>query len=112
MTVTDMSSLDPELRKFLDTALDRIRKYFRPEAMIFFGSRATGTPDEWSDIDLVIVSDRFHGEHPLRRPATFRRIARPHRRVDALCLTPEEFADRAGRPTIIREAFRTGIRVI
>ena len=112
MTTSDMASLDPELRRFLDASLDRIREHFRPEAMIFFGSRATGTPDEWSDIDLVIVSGRFRDEHPLRRPATFRRIARPHRRVDALCLTPEEFVDRAARPTIIREAFRTGIRVI
>ena len=28
---------------------------------VIFGSRATGGADEWSDIDLVVVSPRFDG---------------------------------------------------
>lgn len=103
---------DPELARFLEDCLASIRRHFSPSALILFGSRADDTADEWSDIDLVLVSTTFRGQHLLDRMQDFDDRVDPHRHVDALCLTPEEFEDRVNRPTIIREAFRTGIRVI
>jgi len=103
---------DPEVRRFVDERLSRIREAFAPEAVLLFGSRVRGQSDRWSDIDLVIVSKRFAGMHALDRMRLFDEEIRPHRHVDALCYTPEEFALKASQPTIVAEAVREGIRII
>ena len=105
-------ALDPEIQRFLDECLAAIRASFAPEALIVFGSRVSGTPDEWSDIDIVLVSERFAGRRALDRLRTFRELIDPHRHVDVLCLTPEELAQRRNGPNIVAEAVRTGVRII
>ncbi len=103
---------DPEVERFLGEWLEAIRKAFSPEALFVFGPRVSGAPDEWSDIDIVLVSERFAGQRTLKRLRTFRDLidARPH--VDVLCLTPEEFERRRSGPNIIAEAVRTGVQII
>ncbi len=103
---------DPELRRFLDERLEQIRRAFDPRVLLFFGSRVQGHADEWSDIDLIIVSDRFEGIRFLDRMHLFHEEVQPHRHVDALCYTQEEFEWKASQPTIVREAVRDGVRVI
>ena len=111
--VSDLRQVrDPEIRRFLGESLGRITDRFSPEALLFFGSRVAGLPDEWSDIDLIIVSREFENMRILPRMALFRRVAQPHIRVDALCYTPEEFEYAVTQPTLVREAFRTGLRII
>jgi uncharacterized protein len=39
------------------TLLDSLVAYFRPRQIILFGSRARGTADKDSDIDLLVVID-------------------------------------------------------
>lgn len=68
-----------------------IRADLAPRHVILFGSHARGEATTDSDIDLVIVSERFEGvPHPNRHRALFRHIWRD-RSVDVICLTPEEF---------------------
>ncbi|HNS22246.1 MAG TPA: nucleotidyltransferase domain-containing protein [Sedimentisphaerales bacterium] len=51
------------------TIIDVIRRYLRNLAQqgilarmgVLFGSHATGHPDQWSDIDLLVVSPAFDG---------------------------------------------------
>jgi predicted nucleotidyltransferase len=105
-------ALDPETQRFLDECLAAIRDAFAPEALIVFGSRVSGTPDEWSDIGTVLVSERFAGQRALERLRTFDTLIDPHRYVDVLCLTPEEFQRRRNGPNIVAEAVRTGVRII
>jgi predicted nucleotidyltransferase len=104
--------LDPEVQRFLDEWLERIQGAFAPETLMVFGSRVSGIADEWSDIDIVLVSDRFAGLRVLDRLRTFDALIDPHRHVDVLCLTPEEFARRSHGPTLVAEAVRTGVRII
>jgi len=106
------SRSDPEVQRFLAESLGRIIARFNPQAMVLFGSRVDGTPDEWSDIDLVIVSSEFEGMRVLPRMALFRRTAQPHIHVDALCYTPSEFEYMMTQPSMVREAVETGLRVI
>jgi predicted nucleotidyltransferase len=106
------TGLDPEAQRFLDECLGAIRAAFAPETLIVFGSRVSGAPDEWSDIDIVLVSERFAGLRALDRLRTFRSLIEPHRHVDVLCLTPEEFSRRREGSTIVAEAVRTGVRII
>lgn len=107
----DGRPLDPEVRRFIDECLERIRERFRPQTVIIYGSRITGQPDEWSDIDMVVVSERFEGQHFLDRLADFDDEVRPHRHVDAFCLTPDEFARLLEQPSVVADAARTGLHV-
>jgi len=104
--------LDAEVQRFLAECLDTIRDAFAPDALVVFGSRVSGTSDEWSDIDIVLVSQRFAGQRALERLRTFDALIDPHRYVDVLCVTRDEFARRSRGPTIIAEAVRTGVRII
>ena len=103
---------DRELQRFLDECLERIRAAFHPQAFWLFGSRVDGTPDEWSDIDVLVVSERFRGLSVFDRTELFQQHARPHRHVDALCYTPEEFEIKAAQPTLVAEIVKQGLRVI
>ena len=50
---------DPEVRRFLGEKWPLIEEQFAPTHFILFGSRVNGTPHEWSDIDAIVVSERF-----------------------------------------------------
>jgi predicted nucleotidyltransferase len=91
--------------------LERIRADLQPDSLWLFGSRVTGTPDEWSDIDVLVVSERFAGMRVLARMELFRRQARPHRRVDALCFTPDEYQFQLNQPTLVAEIVKHGLGV-
>jgi len=108
---------DPKVRYILDHYLERIRQRFAPAQVWVWGSRVYGEPDEYSDVDMVVVSDKFRGIAFWKRRALFREatgIAEdPNAEVvDVLCYTPEEFAERASAPTVIREAIMKGARVV
>lgn len=99
--------------------LIRDLKEFKSEAskhipinkMIFFGSRVSGKPHKWSDIDLIIVSNKF-GYLNFRKRATkmydYWNLDYP---VDFLCYTPQEFNKLKKQITIIREAVKEGIEI-
>ncbi|MBM3501376.1 MAG: nucleotidyltransferase domain-containing protein [Armatimonadetes bacterium] len=109
---TSAAHADAEVRQFLDEWLGAICAHFAPEAVLLFGSRAAGTADEWSDIDVVVVSRRFEGLGVFDRFRIFDEVVQPHWHVDVLCLTPEEFERRREGPNIIAEAVRTGVRIV
>ena len=90
--VVDVSTVpDKEIRRFLEESLPRLKRALDPEVLVFFGSRVSGHPDEWSDIDLFIVSRKFENMRVIPRADLFHKVAQPHTHVDAICYTPEEF---------------------
>jgi uncharacterized protein len=44
-----------QLTKALNQILAALQKEYKPEKIILFGSMASGTVGEWSDIDLAII---------------------------------------------------------
>lgn len=92
---------------------ETIIERYDPDALILFGSYAHGQPDEWSDIDLLIISDAFGAVPKLRRRSQFliNTGAYLHSDLDIepLCLTPEEFRYGIQWATIEREALETGV---
>jgi len=88
-----------------------ISKDFPVDRMIFFGSRASGKPHKWSDIDLIIVSSKFRSMDFIERGAKMYNYWNLNYPVDFVCFTPEEFKERAGRASIVREAIKTGIEI-
>ncbi|MDE0068459.1 MAG: nucleotidyltransferase domain-containing protein [Caldilineaceae bacterium] len=49
LTVTDQA--------VVDTLVERIVAGFQPASILLFGSRARGTDNRWSDVDLLVVMD-------------------------------------------------------
>jgi len=87
----------------------RIEKEFPVEKIIFFGSRATGKPHKDSDIDLIIVSNKFKKLDFIKRSSKMYDYWNLDYPVDFLCFTPEEFSKRSKMITIVREAVREGV---
>lgn len=91
---------------------NRLIATYRPRAIYLFGSRAWGTADTASDIDLLIVVDR--SDEPMhRRPiATYRALKGLRASKDILVLTRDEFEETAGDPSSLCALIRDkGIRL-
>ncbi len=100
-----------EMNKRLQTMGNKIKKEYRAEKVILFGSYAKGNATEDSDVDLLVVAptkERF-----FERMASVRRLIRDLRDglpVSPIVLTPAELEKRrkAGDP-FVREILETGV---
>ncbi|OGC12430.1 hypothetical protein A3K48_05250 [candidate division WOR-1 bacterium RIFOXYA12_FULL_52_29] len=72
----------------------------------------TGKPSEESDIDMVLVSDKFKGTKFIYRMSDFLKKFDFPKHIDALCYTLEEFEQKKNEIGIINEAIEKGERVI
>jgi len=89
----------------------RVNKDIPLKKMIFFGSRATGKPHRYSDIDLIIVSPAFRKLDFFKRGAKMYDYWDLRIPVDFLCYSPEEFKKLRKQTTIISEAIKEGIEL-
>ncbi len=101
-----------ELAGRLERYLARLREDIAVQKAILYGSYAYGTPGQWSDIDLVILSSDFQGV-PL--PRRLERLAVLAWRagvgdIEPLGFTPEEF-ETASPASFLGEVRERGIVV-
>lgn len=100
---------DPKVGDFLQTQVPLLVRDFAPEQLILFGSCLRGDHRDDSDLDLIIVSGKFHGVPvPLRIGQVLRHIDFALH-VDCICYTPEEFTQAIQRSYIVREAMDYGL---
>lgn len=106
----------PKVNDFLENYLPTIRELYEPKQVWLFGSYAHGRPQRWSDLDLMIISQKFkHGKRTKRRSQFLVKTGIWNDTkfiVDPLCYTPSEFERWKDAPTIISEVVKTGIRLI
>jgi len=95
------------VRKFAS----RLKKKYRVQKLIMFGSRARGDHLKSSDYDFVIVSQDFEGLRFGERMALVSELWEAPYGLEALCYTPEEFERKSNQITIVREAVREGIEI-
>ncbi len=77
------------LEKELKRILHILKKNYKPEKIILFGSLANGNINEWSDIDLVLIKrskKRF-----LDRIGEVIELCSPKLGTDFIVYTPKEF---------------------
>ncbi len=79
--------------------------------IIFFGSRVTGKPREYSDIDMIVVSRKFEGMKFRERVTKMYDYWNLYYPVDFLCYTPEEFEKKKIIGGIVHEAVVDGIEI-
>lgn len=48
-----------KVQKNLALFTRRVKKTWKPERVLLFGSYATGRANEYSDVDVIVISDRF-----------------------------------------------------
>ena len=97
--------------KLLKEFKSRTIKEFPITKMYFFGSRASGKPHRWSDIDLLIVSEKFKKLKFRKRSTKMYDYWDLDYPVDFLCYTPEEFKKLSKQITIVKEAVENGIEI-
>lgn len=82
-------------KQVIDDMVKKLVREYQPERVVLFGSYAYGTPNEESDIDLLII--KRTPETFIDRWTTVRRIlSDPERRtpLETLVLTPDEITRR------------------
>ncbi|MFQ5909877.1 MAG: nucleotidyltransferase domain-containing protein [Thermoplasmata archaeon] len=95
------------LRRFRD----RMSERYPVIQLIFFGSIARGEFREDSDIDLIIVSEKFKGMNFIKRAARAYDYWDFEYPVDFLCYTPKEFDERRRRIGLVAQALKEGIAI-
>jgi uncharacterized protein len=76
---------------------------------ILFGSYAHGKHDEWSDIDLAIVSKDFVGNRFEDRNKIRKLTLQVNSDISPLPFRPEDFND---SDYFVKEILETGIRIV
>ena len=92
----------------VDTMVERIVARFHPARILLFGSRARGTDNRWSDVDLLVVMDEVEDK---RRAAVEMRRALGDLTVskDIVVTTSAEIARRGNVVgSVLRAALREG----
>ncbi|MCE4604427.1 MAG: nucleotidyltransferase domain-containing protein [Aeropyrum sp.] len=77
-------------------------------SVLLHGSYARGDFNLWSDIDLIVVSERFEGLRPLDR---YELLPDYPPRVEPLLVTPQEFEEMLGKPAW-RQALDRGVILV
>ena len=97
------------MRRFAARHLPRLRRRYRPDLVLVFGSRVRGEALAESDLDLLVVSERFRGVPFLERASTLLADIDIPFATDVLCYTPEEFDRKRHELGIVSQALEEGL---
>ncbi len=79
------------------------------ESAFLFGSYSKGTSDEWSDIDIALVSGIFTGDRIRDRDKVRKFTRRVSSMIEVMPFSIEDFND---TNPFAREIIKTGIRIL
>lgn len=88
-----------------------VRKKFKIEKAIFFGSRSRGDHFLNSDYDIILVSKDFEGIFFTKRTAMMYDYWGSPLNLEAFCYTPAEFEKKKRQIGIIKSAVESGIEI-
>jgi uncharacterized protein len=92
-------------RFVLEARLDNINI----EQAIFFGSYANGTNNEWSDIDIAVISKDFEGVRLLDNIKLSKSRLRTNIDLETHPYRPEDFTT---DNLFVKEILKNGIRIV
>src|SRR3989344_7638987 len=91
MTIKLKQTKNKALNKDVNKIITQIKKGYKPEKIILFGSFAYGKPKENSDIDLLIIKKTK--ERPIRRILEIAEIIKSSMGTDILVYNPKEWSE-------------------
>jgi len=92
--------------------LEGVKRYYRLERAILFGSRARGDHLKHSDTDILLVSDDFEGICFPQRPTKLYAFWEGGMGLELLCYTLKEFKRKCRRIGVVKEAVKEGINLL
>ena len=98
-----------EIEKIVKIFLDEIQRTYRLDSAYLFGSRAKGASDQWSDIDLAVVSPDFSEDLYEERLALMRLAVAIDDRIEPKPFRPEMFTP---NEPLVDEIQKHGIKLI
>ena len=100
------------LEYFKSHYLPRLREKFKPKIVLLFGSFARGEAVDTSDVDVIVVSERFQGvPFPLRAYHVLQELDVRHA-IEFFCYTPEEFDRKKKEIGIVQTAISEGVFLV
>ncbi len=100
-----------DVKKWIKDFKVKLNKQFSPKKIILFGSRARKDNLVYSDIDLVIVSDKFKNIKWPRRLGSVAKLWRGLIVLEPLCYTLEEFNEKRNQIGIVKRAVEEGMEL-
>ena len=101
---------DRKIERTVRTYLEELERIgIHVQQAILFGSYATGKYDEWSDIDLAIVSKDFVGNRFEDRNKIRKITLKVNSDISPMPYRPEDFND---SDYFVKDILKTGIRII
>ncbi len=94
--------------------VEKLSSHIEVEETILFGSRARGTGDKNSDIDLIIISPDFKDMHFMKRLTWLSKMRGEEFMspgMDIFGYTREEFKRAARESTVLEEARKKGVAI-
>ena len=95
-----------DIKKYLS---ELERNNFHIEQAYIFGSYANGEYNEWSDIDIALVSDSFEGIRTADKDKIRKITLSINSDISPMTYRPEDFTP---DNLFLREILRNGIRVV
>jgi len=109
--------MNKTLEYFIEKYLAKVKANFHPKEMWIWGSQVWGTPNENSDIDIMLVSNVFQnrrfiirGSEVARKLQTWSDKSIPD--IDFLCYTPEEYEKKKQQVSLAKEIVKKGVKII
>jgi len=78
------------------------------QTMVVYGSYSKGMYDEWSDIDIAVVSDAFEGNRFLDREKIRKLCFRIDPKLSPMPYNPKDFIE---DDILVKEIMKTGVRI-
>lgn len=101
---------DKRIEKTIKSYIEQLESIgVHVQQAILFGSYANGKYDEWSDIDLAIVSDDFAGNRFNDRNKIRKLTLKVNSDISPMPFRPEDFND---NDYFVKEILKTGIRIM
>jgi len=98
------SKVSSVVEQALNQLVKRLKENLGPLDVYLFGSFAKGDWLEDSDIDIVVVSDRFEGKSMPERINLVRRLASESLAFEILAYTPKELKEVLTKSMVIQDA--------
>ena len=100
-----------KIQKQLNTYIGRVKDVFEPTKIILFGSYARGEATKDSDVDLIIISDKFKQVKPYSRFKKLYSLGKDLKtEFHTYGFTTKEIESKGEYPTL-RSAIEMGIEI-
>ncbi len=99
-----------EAKKIVKKYVEKLKEENFPFVAVYlFGSHATGRADQWSDIDIAVISDRFQKNWNKNEELLWKLTATIDPRIEPVGITKKDFDEE--KELLVSEIKKDGLRI-